>query len=223
MDLLQRNRIYADFETLNSKVQSCEANRGTEIKTVHEVSGFNYMVISPFYPTKRETYRGPDAGKIFLERILVEEKEILKLMDKANEPMEMTEDDNKKFNESDTCYICNELFVEYKDGLIIPSLKGDKVRDHCHYTGKFRGAAHNGCNLNLKKIQDIPVFFHNLSGYDGHIIFQNLTKVEGIKEPEVVAKTMEKFVTFSIRNLKFKDFLQFLNSSLDKLVKKPGC
>ena len=108
--------IYADFETLNSKVQSCEPNRGTEIKTVHEVSGFNYMVISPFYPTKRETYRGPNAGKIFLERILAEEKEILKLMDKANEPMEMTEDDNKKFNKSDTCYICNELFVEYKDG-----------------------------------------------------------------------------------------------------------
>ena len=71
----------------------------------------------------------------------------------------------------------------------------------------------------MKKIQDIPVFFHNLSGYDGHIIFQNLTKVEGIKEPEVVAKTMEKFVTFSIRNLKFKESLQFLNSSLDKLVK----
>ena len=109
--------------------------------------------------------------------------------------------------------------MEYKDGLVIPSLKGEKVRDHCHYTGKFRGAAHNGCNLKLKKIQDIPVFFHNLSGYDGHIIFQNLTKIKSIKEPEVVAKTMEKFVTFSIGNLKFKDSLQFLNSSLDALVK----
>ena len=71
----------------------------------------------------------------------------------------------------------------------------------------------------LKKITDIPVFFHNLSGYDGHIIFQNLTKIDSVKEPEVVAKTMEKFVTFSIGNLKFKDSLQFLNSSLDKLVK----
>jgi hypothetical protein len=57
-----------------------------------------------------------------------------------------------------------------------------------------------------------------LGGYDGHIIFQNLCKVESIKEPQVVAKTMEKFVTFSIGNLKFKDSLQFLNSSLDKLV-----
>ena len=105
-----------------------------------------------------------------------------------------------------------------EDGLKIPSLKGEKVRDHCHFTGKYRGPAHNGCNLLYRKIKDIPVFFHNLGGYDGHIIFQNLCKIDGIREPEVVAKTMEKFVTFSIGNLKFKDSLQFLNSSLDKLV-----
>ena len=54
---------------------------------------------------------------------------------------------------------------------------------------------------------------------DGHIIFQNLTKLEGMNEPQVVAKTMEKFITFSIGNLKFKDSLQFLNSSIEKLVK----
>ena len=73
--------IYADFETLNTKVDSCEPNKGTEEKTIHEASGFNYVVISPYYPTKRETYRGPDAGKVFLERIRAEEKEILKKMD----------------------------------------------------------------------------------------------------------------------------------------------
>ena len=97
--------IYADFETLNSKVQGCEPHKGTDIKTIHEVSGFNYVVISPYNPTKRETYRGPDAGKVFLEKILSEEKEILKQMDKANEPMIMTEVDHQKFNNSDTCYI----------------------------------------------------------------------------------------------------------------------
>ena len=87
------------------------------------------------------------------------------------------------------------------------------------YTGQFRGAAHNGRNFQLKKITDIPVIFHYLSGYDGHIIFQNITKLEGMKEPQVVIKTMEKLVTFSIGNLKFKDSLQFLNSSIEKLVK----
>ena len=60
--------------------------------------------------------------------------------------------------------------------------------------------------------------FHNLAGYDGHIIFQNIHKVDSIPEPNVIAKSMEKFVTFSIGNLKIKDSLQFLDSSLDKLV-----
>ena len=86
--------------------------------------------------------------------------------------------------------------------LVILSFKGIKVRDHCHYTGKFRCAAHNGCNILYRKTKDIPVFFHKLGGYDGHIIFQNLIKVDSIKEPQVVAKTMQKFVTFSIGNLK---------------------
>ena len=61
------------------------------------------------------------------------------------------------------------------------------------------------------------MFFHNLSGYDGHIIFQNLSKVK-CKDPKVIAKSMEKFISFSIGTLHFKDSAQFLLSSLDKLV-----
>ena len=52
--------IYTDFETLTTKVKSCEPDKGTKIKTLHEVSGFNFGVISPDYPMRRETYRGPD-------------------------------------------------------------------------------------------------------------------------------------------------------------------
>ena len=68
-----------------------------------------------------------------------------------------------------------------------------------------------------RKIKDIPVFFNDLSGYDGHIIFQNLTSVK-CKEPKVIAKSMEKFISFSIGKLQFKDSAQFVLSSLDKLV-----
>ena len=50
--------IYANFETLNTKVESCEPNKGTEEKTIHEVSGFSYVVISPYYPTKKEKPTG---------------------------------------------------------------------------------------------------------------------------------------------------------------------
>ena len=73
--------IYADFETLNTKVESCEPNKGEQIKTIHEPTGLSYVVVSPYYPTKRKSYRGSDAGKVFLERIRTEEKEILKLID----------------------------------------------------------------------------------------------------------------------------------------------
>ena len=70
----------------------------------------------------------------------------------------------------------------------------------------------------MRSVKDIPVFFHNLGGYDSHIIFKSLNKVALDDTPEVIAKSMEKFVCFKIDKLHFKDSLQFLASSLDKLV-----
>ena len=77
------------------------------------------------------------------------------------------------------------------------------VRDHCHFTGEFRGAAHNHCNRQYRKTFKIPVFFLNMKGYDGHILISNLAK----------------FMSIKLGTLEFKDSLQFLNSSLEKLVK----
>ena len=85
-------------------------------------------------------------------------------------------------------------------------------------TGEFRGAAHRKCNLEMRTVKEIPIFFHNLGGYDSHIIFKSLNKVKLDEAPTVIAKSMEKFVCFKIGELHFKDSLQFLASSLDKLV-----
>ena len=82
----------------------------------------------------------------------------------------------------------------------------------------FRGEVHEECKLKLRKIKDLPVLFHNLQEYDGHLIFQNLLKVEGIETPSVIPKSIGNFVTFSIGAEKFKDSLNFLPTSLDKLV-----
>ena len=60
---------------------------------------------------------------------------------------------------------------------------------------------------------------HNLKGYDGHIIFENLAKLKLNKAPKVIAKSLESFLSIKLGTLEFKDSLQFLNSSLDKLVK----
>ena len=82
-------------------------------------------------------------------------------------------------------------------------------------TGKYRGATHNECNFKLKlnpKTTPIPVIFHNLKGYDGHLLMQAMARVRG----EI---NTEKYISFSLGNLKFIDSVNFLLSSLDKLVK----
>ena len=78
----------------------------------------------------------------------------------------MTNEDEEIYNNSQICWICKE------------ELNTDKVRDHCHVTGKFRGAAHNKCNLKLRIPRKLPIIFHNLQGYDGHIIFKKLNNFD---------------------------------------------
>merc|ERR1711888_406502 len=90
------------------------------------------------------------------------------------------------------------------------------VRDHCHFTGEFRGAAHNHCIRQYRKTFKIPVFFHNMKGYDGHILFSNLAKLKLKNPPKVIAQSLEKFMSIKLGTLEFKDSLQFLNSSLEK-------
>ena len=51
-----------------------------------------------------------------------------------------------------------------------------KVNDHCHYTGKYRSAAHKTCNLMHNTPREIPVVFHNGSSYDYHFIIKTLAK-----------------------------------------------
>ena len=95
----------------------------------------------------------------------------------------------------------------------------DYVKDHCHITGKYRGAAHNSCNFKLRikpKTDQIPVVFHNLRGYDAHHLMQAMSQLQ--REVKCVANNIEKYITFSVGGLRFIDSLNFLQSSLDSLV-----
>ena len=91
------------------------------------------------------------------------------------------------------------------------------VRHHNHLTGQYYGSSHNSCNLNCKQNNYLPVAFHNLRGYDSHLIMQSvgLFKDRNIK---CLANNMERYISFSLGPLRFIDTLQFMNSSLDKLV-----
>ena len=125
----------------------------------------------------------------------------------------------------------NKKYVIYVKKEFDNNKKQQKVRDHCHYTGMYRGAAHNICNLRYKIPKEIPVVFHNGSTYDYHFIIKELAKeFEG--NFECLGENTEKYITFSVPinkkidnkdleityNIKFIDSCRFMSSSLSKLV-----
>ena len=97
----------------------------------------------------------------------------------------LTEKEQYDFEKAKICWICQKEFGE----------REKKVRDHCHFTGKYRGAAHNKCNLQLKKPKFTLVIFHNLSGYDAHLFVKNLGKSEG--NIKCIPNNEEKYISFS--------------------------
>ena len=116
-------------------------------------------------------YRCENAIHKFMEKML-EEVEYYKgiVKKRFNKPLKMTENDELCFKLMDKCHICNKKYID----------KDVRVRDHCYITGTFRGSAHQECNLKLRiKPEDIkiPVIFHNLRGYDSHLIMQQIGEI----------------------------------------------
>ena len=125
-----------------------------------------------------------------------------------NKNLIMREEEGHLFQQSNSCWICKKLIDNDEE----------KVRDHCHVTGKFRGAAHWNCNINFQLTKKVPVIFHNLRGYDSHLIFNELDKFD--VKISVIPNGLEKYMAFFLnKNLVFIDSMQFMNSSLEKLVK----
>ena len=105
--------------------------------------------------------------------------------------MIFTQKDLESYNATTVCHICGGELDKDKDDL------GDsKVRDHCHLSGKFRGAAHNKCNLSFRVPKFIPVVFHNLSGYDGHLFIKKLNSNNG-ENIKCIPKNEEQYISFS--------------------------
>ena len=118
--------------------------------------------------------------------------------------------DKVEYRKAKKCWICQEQFSEKEDGRTQGKIK---VRDHCHWTGKFRGAAHSSCNLKLKEQTFIPVIFHNLKGYDSHIFIEAFRDLE--KKPSCIPQNTENFISFSFKKpgsseLRFLDSYAFM-------------
>ena len=119
----------------------------------------------------------------------------------------MSEEEEHLFQQSNSCWIWEKLIDN----------DNKKVRGPCHVTGKFRGAAYWSCNINLQLTEKVPIIFHNLKGYDSHSIFCELNKFD--VKMNVIPNRLEKYMTFLLdKNLVFIDSMQFMNSSLDRLV-----
>ena len=106
----------------------------------------------------------------------------------------LTKVENKSYKEQETCQICEEKFCMDKDDENYKNKR--KVKDHCHYTGKFREATHSKCNLNYKVPKDIPTIIHNAS-YDTHFIINQLAE-EFKGNLDCIGENMENYITFSI-------------------------
>ena len=224
--------IYADFESLIKPMDNCEPNPNksyTKKHQKHEPISFSYYINSSidgvYKPVLRKyTKTKPedvDAIDVFIKWLEEDVKAIANI-----EPKQMifTKEDRKQFNKASDCWICGE------------ELGNDRVRDHCHYTGRYRGPAHNSCNLKYRKPKSISVFFHNLSGYDSHLFIKKLGTPDKKENIKCIPINEEKYISFTKTiitgqytnkkgevkdksfDIVFKDSLKFMSSSLGALV-----
>ena len=167
------------------------------------------MCIDDRFTKSSVVYRGENAAREFIKAILKEYKYCRKIM-------------NKHFNKN---LIKSEkeehLFQQNNSFLIWKKLIGNDEENnggHYHVTGKSRGAAHWDGNINFQLTEKVPVIFHNLRGYDSHLIFNELDQFD--VKISVIPNGLEKYLEFLLnKNVVFIDSMQFINCSLDKLVK----
>ena len=182
--------IYVDFE---SRLRPMFVKKGefTSQYQEHIPVGHAYYLVCRFDPSQNifRSYTArsndEDIGLHFLE-LLRDTVLDLWMKLKNSRAMIFTTKDRIDFSEAKECWICWKKF-SFMDGY-------EKiVRDHCHYTGKYRGAAHASCNLRLRRTKRIPDIFHKFNGYDNHLFVKSLGKIEG--EISVIARNEEKHVS----------------------------
>ena len=167
-------------------------------------------------------YRGKDCLKKFCQDLKRQAKLVVDYEKK--EMIKLTKEEQYKHDSRKVCFLCKKTFFEDAKNNYI------KVRYHCHYTGKYRGAAHKICNFMYNTPREIPVVFHNGSSYNYHFIIKELAEeFEG--DFECLGENKEKYITFSasiknesneggtiIYKIKFIDSFRFMSISLSSLV-----
>ena len=196
---------------------------------MHEPCGYSLDLVSLFdsKQNKRSFYRGRDYIEKFCEDLKELATKVINYEEKEMIPL--TDSENKFYEEQDVCHICQNKFCYDKNEK--KKFKScQKIRDHCHYTGKFKGAAHSICNLRYKVLQEISVKIHDGSKYDYHFIIRELAE-EFKGQLECLGENAEKYITFSVQikkenedcktitfKIKFIDTCRFMQSKLSDLA-----
>jgi hypothetical protein len=197
--------IYADFEALATKSDKKLTTNTFEYQK-HEACSFGWIAVD--WNEKilfSDFYRGNDAAQKFIESLLELKTKLEHHLNQNQKPIIATQSEINKCLAAINCHVCS-----------MPLLN-DRVMDHCHLTGKLRGAAHNECNLKLRLPYRLPVIFHNLKGYDAHLIIKGL-RSDLVRKISVIPQNTEKYIAFFMDDFMFLDSLAFLLSSLDSLA-----
>jgi len=229
--------VYADFESILPTIiptEEAEDDACGEVSKPkstththdHQNMSFGLTMVSTdaryneaFYMERRvEVDSDKFWDKRFWDYILALEGRVQKILETIV-PMNLTPAEEKSFQLETKCHIC-KCHIDPGE---CENKNKNKVRDHNHMTGAYRGPAHNICNLNYNhKNFCVPIVFHNLKGYDSHFIIKTLTTQAGARRMDVIAQNSEKFMSITNGNIKFIDSFAFLSTSLEKLVSGLG-
>ena len=223
---------YADFESILKPLR----DQGKDKTHEHIPCGFCFHLVSPFLQMepvlKRAENETNQLPQDFIRELISRVKQAHLSLPKK-EMIPLSSEEWKKFRESKVCWLCRGKFGEKRFS---------KVRDHCHYTGKFRGAAHQSCNLKFQRPKFTPVFFHNLQNYDAHLFVRALGLMDEVLSIKCIPNNDEKYISFSLKfelkritkwdpkgeewieiilkhEIRFLDSFKFTLSGLDGLVK----
>ena len=184
---------YADFESILKPISGKEGGGGTVQTHEHVPCGFAFHLVSPFLQMEPVVKRAKDEKEKLPQEFVRElissvKKAHLSLPNKKMFPL--TDEEWKTFREARVCWLCRK---EFGDGNL------RKVRDHCHFSGRFRGAAHSLCNFKFQRPKFTPVFFHNLQNYDAHLFVRALGTLDEVLSVTCIPNNEEKYISFSLK------------------------
>ena len=206
-------RIYADFEADNAKDNSIIGNKTITIYKQNPVLS-GYHIISELQNVLKSDYYksllGYNNVDWFVNEVMKLENKMAFYFKNTKKDINMIEEDEKDFKNNNVCRFCEK------------NIESDKVRDHCHLTGKYRDPSHSKCNINVTQKQSnfLRFIVHNFSNYDCHMFFKKLVDKKKDKvDFEIIPKTNEEYISVTYGCIRFIDNYRFLSSGLDSLVK----